>query len=94
MFMKQVLLRQGKAVVEEVPVPRVEPGAVLVQVENSCISIGTELSGLKMSGAPLWKRALKQPDNVKKVLKMAATSGLSRTHSLDRGQLEAGSATG
>lgn len=92
--MKQVLIRQGVAVVEEVPAPKVEPGTVLVQVENSCISIGTEMSGLKMSGAPLWKRALKQPDNVKKVLKMAATSGWSRTHSLVRGQLEAGSATG
>ena len=55
--MKQVLIRQGVAVVEEVPAPKVEPGTVLVQVENSCISIGTEMSGLKMSGASLWKRA-------------------------------------
>lgn len=92
--MKQVLIKQGKAVVEEVPAPLVEHGTVLVQVDHSCISIGTELSGLKMSGAPLWKRALKQPDNVKKVLKMVATSGVSRTRSLVKGQLEAGNATG
>lgn len=92
--MKQVLLRQGTAVVEEVPVPQTEAGSVLVQVDHSCISIGTELSGLKMSGAPLWKRALKQPENVKKVLKMIASSGLSRTHSLVKGQLSAGNATG
>lgn len=92
--MKQVLIKQGKAVVEDVPAPQVEAGTVLVQVDHSCISIGTELSGLKMSGSPLWKRALKQPDNVKKVLSMMATSGLSRTHSLVKGQLEAGAATG
>lgn len=92
--MKQVLIKQGKAVVEEVPSPAVEPGTVLVQVMNSCISIGTEMSGLKVSGMPLWKRALKQPENVKKVLQMVATSGLSRTQSLVKGQLEAGTATG
>lgn len=92
--MKQVLIRQGNAVVEDVPTPLVEAGTILVQVDHSCISIGTELSGLKMSGAPLWKRALKQPENVKKVLQMVATSGLSRTHSLVKGQLDAGAPTG
>lgn len=92
--MKQVLLKQGKAVVEEVCVPQIMPGTVLVRVDHSCISIGTELSGLKMSGAPLWKRALKQPNNVRKVINMVATNGLSRTHSLVRGQLDGGSATG
>lgn len=92
--MKQVLLKQGKAVVEDVPAPQVESGTVLVCVDHSCISIGTEVSGLKMSGEPLWKRALKQPNNVKKVLKMVADSGVSRTHSLVTGQLEAGNATG
>lgn len=92
--MKQVLLRRGKAVVEEVPVPKTEPGCVLVRVDHSCISTGTELSSIRMSETSLWKRALKQPDNVKKVLQMVATSGLSRTHSLVKGKLDAGSATG
>lgn len=92
--MKQVLLKQGQAVVENVPAPLVEKGTVLVQVDHSCISVGTELSGLKMSGAPLWRRALKQPENVKKVLQMVATSGISRTRSLVKGQLDAGAATG
>jgi predicted dehydrogenase/threonine dehydrogenase-like Zn-dependent dehydrogenase len=92
--LKQVLIRQGKAVVEQVPVPQLEAGTVLVQVDHSCISIGTELSGLKMSGAPLWKRALKQPENVKKVLQMVASSGLSRTRSVVSGRLAAGTPTG
>ncbi|MCR9191741.1 MAG: bi-domain-containing oxidoreductase [Gammaproteobacteria bacterium] len=92
--MKQVLLKNGKATVETVPLPSIEANTILVSVDHSCISIGTELSGLKMSGAPLWKRALKKPEHVKKVLAMAATSGVSRTHSFVKGQLEAGSATG
>lgn len=92
--MKQVLLKQGQAIVDDVPVPQLEPGTVLVGVDHSCISIGTEISGLGMSGEPLWKRALKQPENVKKVINMVTTTGLSRTYSLVKGQLDAGNATG
>ena len=92
--MKQVLLKQGEAIVENVPMPVVQPGCVLVQVLYSCISVGTELSGLKMSGEPLWRRALKQPHHVKKVLKMIASSGLRRTRSVVKGMLEGGQATG
>ncbi len=92
--MKQVVIKQGNAVVEETPAPLVEPDTILVQVDHSCISIGTEMAGLKMSGEPLWKRALKQPDNVKKVLKMAATSGFAKTKSVVQGQLAAGTPSG
>ena len=58
--MKQVLIKKGQALVEEIPPPQVEEGAVLVETGYSCISIGTELSGIKTSDTPLWKRALKQ----------------------------------
>lgn len=92
--MKQVLIKQGKAVVEEVPSPLVEPGTLLVQVNHSCISIGTEMSGMKASGTPLWKRALKQPENVKQVLKMAASQGIGRTRSHIKGVLSSGQPTG
>lgn len=92
--MKQVLIKQGRAEVQEVPEPQVEPGTVLVRVDHSCISIGTELSGMKTSGLPLWKRALKQPENVKKVLSMVPSLGLARTRSLVEGKLSAGSPTG
>jgi hypothetical protein len=42
--MKQVILKQGQAVVENIPAPIVEPGTILVQVSHSCISAGTEMS--------------------------------------------------
>lgn len=92
--MKQVLIRQGKAIVEDIPAPKVEPGTVLVRVDHSCISIGTEMSGLKSSGMPIWKRALKQPENFKKVLESVAAIGISKTKSLVAGRLSAGSPTG
>jgi len=44
--MKQVILRSGEPVLEEVPVPVPAPGQVLVQVAYSCISPGTELAAM------------------------------------------------
>ncbi|MBE0447657.1 MAG: bi-domain-containing oxidoreductase [Actinobacteria bacterium] len=92
--MKQVLIKQGQAVVEDIPAPQIEAGTVLVQVDHSCISVGTEMSGVKTSGLPLWKRALKQPNNVKKALQMVATQGLAHTRSVVEGKLTAGQPTG
>lgn len=92
--MKQVLIRQGQAVLEDVPTPQVEPGTILVQVDHSCISIGTEMSGVRASGVPLWQRVLKQPQNVKKVLQMVAAQGVLKTKSLVEGKLATGQATG
>ncbi len=92
--MKQVLIRQGKVVVEEVPAPIADPGCVLVRVSHSCISAGTELSGVQSSGTPLWKKAFKQPGKVKKALQMVASQGLSKTKSVIQGKLASGDPTG
>ncbi|MEO1999197.1 MAG: bi-domain-containing oxidoreductase, partial [Planctomycetaceae bacterium] len=43
---------------------------------------------------PLWRRAMRRPGAVVKVLEMAATQGLSRTRSLVAGKLAAGQPTG
>jgi len=92
--LKQVLIKQGRAVLEEVPAPQTEPGTVLVQVDHSCISIGTEMSGIKSSGMPLWKKALQQPEKVQKVFSMIAAQGLSQTKNLIDNKLQAGTPTG
>jgi predicted dehydrogenase/threonine dehydrogenase-like Zn-dependent dehydrogenase len=92
--MKQVLLRQGQAVVEEVPAPQVEPGTVLVRVHHSCISAGTERSSITASGQPLWRRALKKPEQVKKVLHLVMTQGWQRTRHLIASKLAQASAIG
>ena len=79
--MKQILVQKGKIIIEEVPAPQVEPGTVLVAVSHSCISAGTELSGIKAGSQPLWKKALEQPDKVKKVISMVLSDGVSETKS-------------
>ncbi len=47
-----------------------------------------------MSGLPLYRRALKQPDNVKRVLGMMRDQGVKHTIDRVRGRLSAGSPTG
>jgi predicted dehydrogenase len=91
---KQVLIKQGQVVVEDIPAPQVEPGTVLVRVKFSSISAGTEMSGLKSASQPLWKRALKNPKAVKSTLEMAATRGLTHTRNVVQGKLAEGNPTG
>lgn len=92
--MRQVLIKAGSAVVDEVPSPQVGQKNILVRVMHSCISVGTEMAGVKMSGLPLYQRALKQPENVKRVLDMVRDQGIKRTMDRVMGKLSAGSATG
>ena len=77
--MKQVLISGGSVRLEDVPAPVAEPGTILVRMDHSCISIGTEMSGVKSSGTPLWKRALRQPQHVRKVVDMLLSDGIKQT---------------
>ena len=92
--MKQVLLQRGRAVADEVPAPLIEAGTVLVAADRSCISVGTELSGLRRSGLPIWQLAMRYPQHARKVIDTVATLGVARTWSLVQGQLSAGSPVG
>ena len=92
--MKQVLIKQGQVVVEDIPAPQVEPGTLLVRVKFSSISAGTEMSGLESASQPLWKRALKNPQAVKSTLEMAAARGVTHTRNVIQGKLAEGNPTG
>ncbi|MDC1311119.1 bi-domain-containing oxidoreductase [Burkholderiales bacterium] len=92
--MKQILVQGGSVIVQDVPAPRVGRKNILVRVMHSCISVGTEMSGVKLSGLPLYKRALKQPENVKRVFDMMRDQGVKRTMDRVLGKLSAGSPTG
>ena len=75
--MKQVLLRSGKAVVEEVPAPRPEAGQVLVQVAWSCVSPGTELvSVAATSPGSVMERFRRNPALVRKAYRLLQDRGL------------------
>ncbi|MEP1591994.1 bi-domain-containing oxidoreductase [Sulfitobacter sp.] len=92
--MKQLLVRSGNVFLQEVPAPTVGPRNVLVRVKSSCISVGTEMAGIKMSGLPLYRRALKQPHHVKKALQLMKDQGFARVYKQIKGKLDAGLPTG
>lgn len=92
--MKQVLILGGRATVADVPAPVASPKNVLVRVRFSCISAGTEAAGMQMSSLPLYRRALKQPQNVRRVVQMIKDEGLMHTMDRVRGKLAFGTATG
>lgn len=92
--MKQVLMKKGQVIVEEVPAPIAGDNEILVQVCYSCISTGTELSGIKSSGTPIYKKALENPQNVKKTLEMIRKQGLAKTVATVKNKLEGGGPLG
>jgi threonine dehydrogenase-like Zn-dependent dehydrogenase len=92
--MIQALIKKGVVLGEEVPSPIVSDGAVLIKTIYSCISAGTEISTVANSGIPLIKRALNQPENVKKVFEIFKKKGFSKTYSKIKGEVESGKPTG
>ena len=92
--LKQVLLLNGKPVVEEVPAPCAEPGFVVVRVRFSAISSGTERSSLSAAAEPLWKKALRHPEKALKAIQMARTEGVARTIDAIQGKLAAAQTIG
>lgn len=66
--MKQVLIRQGRAVVEEMPVPVCGRGEILVRTAWSLISTGTETATLRNStpdpAGTVWTRRAKKAGEV------------------------------
>ena len=75
--MKQLVIRKGSPVIVEVPSPQARAGYVLVKVEASCVSPGTELAGMATSGKSLIQRAMEQPDKAKLALSQMRKEGIS-----------------
>lgn len=92
--MIQAIVKKGKVLSEEISSPKVSKGSLLIKVVNSCISAGTEISGVQGSGKSLIKRALEQPKNIKKVIDMARSEGIEKTYNLVKGHVNSGSPTG
>lgn len=92
--MIQAIVKKGKVFPENVPAPIVSPGSLLIKVVNSCISAGTELSNISITGKSLIRRALDQPEEVRSVLNFARQNGIAKTLQRVRGQLDGGKPTG
>ncbi|NTW09533.1 MAG: theronine dehydrogenase, partial [Anaerolineaceae bacterium] len=79
--MKQLLqsMRNGKTAVEEVPTPRVHDGCILVRVEASLVSAGTERMLVEFAGKSLIGKARARPDFVSQVMDKARKDGVAIT---------------
>jgi predicted dehydrogenase/threonine dehydrogenase-like Zn-dependent dehydrogenase len=73
--MRQVLFIDGRAVVEEVPVPRVEPGRVLVRTWHSVLSAGTERDALNASGGTSLLSEATEPDKIRRAIEVLRSEG-------------------
>ena len=71
--MKQIIqdLKNGETILEEVPVPQVKAGYVLIKTSRSLVSLGTERMLVEFGKANLIDKARQQPDKVKQVLDIA-----------------------
>ena len=92
--MKQVFIKRGQVLVEEVPAPICDDNSLLIEVAYSLISSGTEAAGITQSQKSLLERALKQPELVERVVHKIAQEGLTRSWQSIRGQLDSGMPTG
>ena len=79
--MKQLLqhMRDGRTLVEEVPVPSALPGTALVRTHASLVSAGTERMVVEFARQSLLGKARSRPDLVKQVLARARREGLFGT---------------
>jgi len=79
--MKQIIqnLKKGDTILEEVPVPKVSSGSVLIKTTRSLVSLGTERMLVDFGKANFIDKARQQPDKVKGVLNKVKTDGLKTT---------------
>lgn len=79
--MKQLIqnLRTGETVLENIPLPLVRKGTLLIRTTHSLVSLGTERMLVEFGKANLIDKARQQPDKVKMVLEKVRTEGLVPT---------------
>ena len=79
--MKQIIqdLKTGETILEDVPVPQVKAGSVLIKTTRSLVSLGTERMLVEFGKANLIDKARQQPDRVKQVLDKFKTDGIMPT---------------
>lgn len=74
--MKQILVKKGHILTEQLPEPPLQKGSVKIRVLYSCISAGTELSNISSSGAGILQRVIDKPETIKRAFKKISKMGL------------------
>lgn len=88
--MKQVLqsLKDGVTHLEEVPIPRVGAGQLLISTETTLVSAGTERMLVKFGKSGWISKARQQPDKVKMVINKARSDGIAATYDAVKSKLD------
>lgn len=79
--MKQIIqdLKRGHTILEDIPVPLVRKGTLLIKTNRSLVSLGTEKMLVEFGKSNLISKARQQPEKVKQVLDKIKTEGLLPT---------------
>ena len=79
--MRQIVqdLKKGDTILEEVPVPMVKSGSILIKTTKTLVSLGTERMLVEFGKANFLQKARQQPNKVKMVLDKVKTDGLRPT---------------
>jgi predicted dehydrogenase/threonine dehydrogenase-like Zn-dependent dehydrogenase len=94
--MKQVIqnFKTGELYVDDVPLPSLSEGIVLIENQYSLISAGTERSTVKVAQANLLNKARQRPDLVAQVIQNIKKEGIGATISKVRAKLDSLKALG
>ncbi len=92
--MKQVIIKKGKVLTKDTPAPTIGEDEVLIKVQYSCISAGTENSAVSSSGKSLISRVLDKPQHIKTAIALVAEKGLAETLNVVSKQVSSEAATG
>ncbi|HEX5150797.1 MAG TPA: bi-domain-containing oxidoreductase [Parafilimonas sp.] len=79
--MKQLIqsFKTGETLLEDIPVPPVSKGNILIKTSHSLVSAGTERMLVEFGKSSLIQKARQQPDKVKQVLAKIKSEGLLPT---------------
>ena len=79
--MKQIIqdLKSGKTILEEIPVPKLSSGHVLIRTNSTLVSLGTERMLVEFGKASYLQKARQQPEKVKQVIDKIKSDGLKPT---------------
>ena len=80
--MKQIIqdLKDGKTILEDVPVPQIKSGHILLKTSRTLVSLGTERMLVDFGKANFIDKARQQPDKVMQVLDKVKTDGIRPTY--------------
>jgi predicted dehydrogenase/threonine dehydrogenase-like Zn-dependent dehydrogenase len=92
--MKQILLKKGLICTADVVAPLAEKDVILVRTMFSCISAGTEMSGVQSSGKTIVQKILDKPELALRGLRMAQERGVKETLDTIKGKYDTGSPMG